>query len=818
MFNREPIRTLLGSVAFSCTPAAVVSQAPPAPAVSVTQRVAAQPSRSLDWVTASGVLHVRVLQPGVARVLLTRAADTRVPQSFAVTADRQTTSAPYQVEEHEGIVVVRTAELSVRIVKQPLSVALLDPQGTVLSEQSAPVLWSDPGWSAAWRLHADEQVYGLGDKVRGFDRRGQAFELWNSDAYGWKPDADPLYKALPFVVFLNHGQAHGLFVDTPARARVDVGKTADNVFRFTAEAGGSLDYYLFAGPDPKQVVSAYTALTGRMPLPPRWALGYHQSRYSYMTERDARAVATRLRADKIPSDVLWLDIDYQQGNAPFTVDKKAFPNFTGMISDLAKTGMRTVVITDPHPKSYQGTPLPSGYAPYDSGAAGDHFIHDVHGGFYQDKVWPGLSVFPEFTLARTRLWWGGLYADFVKQGVGGFWNDMNEPALFNEEKTLPVFIRHRLDDGSTLDHTYVHNAYGELNARATYDGLRRLRPELRPFVLTRAAYAGSQRYAATWTGDNSANREHLALSIGQLANLGVSGYAFSGADVGGFVGCPDPELLAEWTELGALTPFFRNHSAKDACRREPWLHGPANEARIRAAIERRYRLLPYLYTVFEESARTGIPILRPLWLEYPNDPVTQRNASSFLLGADLLVAPKLASGHVGYDVQLPRAPWYDTVSEQLLPDGGSVHVPASNDSVRLFARAGAIIARQAVVQHTGQTPKGPLELEVWPASTCSGSLYLDDGETFGFETGAYRRLEFTGQADAAGISLWARSSGSFATWWQETQLTIHAVPAAPRSVTDSEGEPLDHEYDAERKILKVHVRSASAVWSVQLKY
>jgi alpha-glucosidase len=800
------------------TPALVACRAKQPPSAVLANIADGPRSGPLDLLTASGVLHVQVLAPGVVRVLLTRSATTKVPESFAVTAAGQAASAPYRLEEHDNVIVVRTAELGVRVTKQPLGVTLLDPRGAVLSEQATPIAWSEPGFSATWRLHAGEQVYGLGDKVRGFDRRGQAFELWNRDAYGWKPDADPLYKSIPFVVFLNHGRAHGLFVDTPARAQVDVGKSVSDVFRFSAEAGDSLDYYLFAGPDPKQVITAYTGLTGRMPLPPRWALGYHQSRYSYMTEQDARAVAMRLRADAIPSDVMWLDIDYQQGNAPFTVNAKAFPNFEGMISDFAKAGMRTVVITDPHPKSYQGTPLPSGYAPYDSGAAGDHFIHDVHGGFYQDKVWPGLSVFPEFTLTRTRLWWGGLYAEFVNQGVAGFWNDMNEPALFNDEKTLPVFVRHRFDDGSTLDHTFVHNAYGELNARATYEGLRRLRPGLRPFVLTRAAYAGTQRYAATWTGDNSAIREHLVLSIGQLANLGVSGYAFSGADVGGFVGCPDVDLLAEWTELGALTPFFRNHSANDACRREPWLHGAANEARIRTAIERRYRLLPYLYTLFEESSRTGLPVLRPLWLEYPSDPASERNASSFLLGADLLVAPKLAPGNVGYDVHLPRAAWYDTVSEALLPEGGTVHVPASAYSVRLFARAGAIIARQPLVQHTGQTPNGPLELEVWPGSKCAGNLYLDDGETFAFEAGVYRRVEFACQTDSTGIAISARSSGSFAPWWQETRITIHAVPRAPRSVIDGSGAALDHEYDTERHVLTLHLRSPSTAWSAELKY
>ncbi len=763
-------------------------------------------------------LRLSVLSPDVVRVLISRAGATKLPASFAVETSAQAASAPYTLVESAGSLLVRTARLSVRITKRPLTATLLDTQGQLLSQQAAPVTWGDSGFSASFSLAPQAQIYGLGDKVKGFDRRGQSFELWNTDAYGWKPDADPLYKAIPFLFFLDAGRAHGLFFDSPARAVLDVGQDKSDELRYTTEAGQAFDFYWFVGPEPKDVLRSYTALTGRTPLPPRWALGYHQSRYSYLTEQEARGVAERLRAERIPSDALWLDIDYQKGNAPFTVDTQAFPNFAGMVADFTKLGLHTVVITDPHPKSYQGSKLPSGYAPYDSGAAGDHFLHDPHGGFFEDKVWPGLSVFPEFTLSRTRRWWGDLYTDFVAQGVAGFWNDMNEPASFSDTKTLPPFVQHRLDDGSTLEHTFVHNAYGGLNARATYEGLRRLRPNVRPFVLTRAAYAGTQRYAATWTGDNSATREHLALSIGQLANLGVSGYAFSGVDAGGFVGCPDADLLSEWLEVAAFQPFFRNHSAKDACRREPWVHGPATLARIRSAIERRYRLLPYLYTVFEEASRTGLPVLRPLWLEYPSDAASQRNAESFLLGADLLVAPKLVEGNVGYAVRLPARGWYDTVTEALLPSGGPVQIPASADSVRLFVRAGAIIPEQPVVQFADQPASGPLTLDTWPGAPCSGALYLDDGQTFAFQSGALRRITYECKADAGSITVSSRSSGSFPIWWQETSLIVHAVARAPRTVTSAAGGALDFIYDGARHTVTVRVPGASAEWSARIAY
>ena len=804
-----------------CTACGTSSNSPALAATAATRAAAPEPRlgdlRGPLLINA-GDIHVRlnVLAADTVRLRIYRGQERNISASFAVNPAEQSASAPYTLEQGSGLVTIRTAALGVRVSEVPFQVALLDADGQVLSEQAAPVSWQAEGLTSTWRLAPDAQIYGLGDKAKGFDRRGQRFEFWNTDAYGWKPDADPLYKAIPFFLFLNHGQAHGMFFDTPARAEVDLGQADSQVLSYAAAAGDSLDVYLLAGPDPKRVVSAFSTLTGRTPLPPLWALGYQQSRYSYLTEQEARSVATRLRADAIPSDALWLDIDYQLGNAPFTVDPEAYPNLRGMVADLRRVGLRTVLITDPHVKSYQSKGTLSGYAPYDSGAGGDHFLHDARGGFLEAQVWPGASVFPEFTLARTRRWWGELYRDFVAQGVAGFWNDMNEPAAFNDSKTLPVSALHRLDDGTTLSHLFVHNAYGSLNAQATYDGLRRLRPNERPFVLTRAAYAGTQRFAATWTGDNSATREHMALGIAQLANLGVSGYAFAGADVGGFVGCPDEALLVEWTELGALQPFFRNHSGKDTCRREPWVHGATSEARIRTAIERRYRLLPYLYSVFEESSRTGLPVLRPLWLEYPADASSQRNANSYLLGADLLVAPKLVAGNGGYLVQLPHAAWYDTVTEALLETGGAVQIAASADSVRLFARAGAIIAQQPLVQSTDQVPNGPLELDVWPGERCSGSLYLDDGHSLAYASGAFRRISYTCRSHRAGIDLSAQSSGAYATWWSGTKLVVHGVARPPSAVLDAQGAALGYEYDAKRRRATIVIPGGSADWSVRV--
>ena len=781
------------------------------PSVDAEVLKSAATSDGFELETTAGTLQITTPRADTFRLHLARKKGAPGLPSFAVEPDALHGGITPKVEESDTLVMLRTEQAILRIDKHPLRLRLMNAKGEVVADEAVRVTWNELGVRLDFGLKDGERVFGLGDKVQGFDRRGHAFELWNTDAFGWKVDADPLYKSLPFWLFLKDGQAHAVFVDQPARASVDVGKQKADLLSYQARVAQAFDVYLFASAEPKRVLEAYTALTGRTPLPPLWALGHHQSRYGYLSEEEVRGVVGRLQKDKIPLDAVWLDIDYQAENAPFTVNTKAFPTFAKMVGDFKAAGVQTITITDLHVKSYQHLP-PAGYAPYDTGAAGDHFIR-AQTGFFEGRAWPGASVFPEFTRKKTRAWWGGLYRGLVEQGVAGFWNDMNEPAVFVKDKTFPEDLQHRLDDGTTVSHVLVHNAYGMLNARATYEGVRALRPDVRPFILTRAAYAGAQKYAASWTGDNTADRSHLAVTIPQLLNLGLSGYPFNGADVGGFVGCPDAELFAEWMELGALQPFFRNHSAKESCRREPWLFGAAIEARARKAVERRYRLLPYLYTLFEEASRTGVPVMRPLWLEYPNDAATYGVDNAYLLGPDLLVAPRLVADAARYRVILPAVDWYDTQTLALVP-GGARELPASSaDSVRLFARAGAIIPEAPLVQNTHQAPAGPLTLTVWPGPDCAGTLYLDDGESFGFQAGKSRRLQLTcekldSQA-APSIAVQSSSQGDYPPWWKTLRVVVHAVPRAPRSVVDEAGAKLVHDYDAAQQTLAVTLARAA---------
>ena len=365
-------------------------------------------------------------------------------------------------------------------------------------------------------MPTDERFYGLGDKTGSFNRRNQAYTLWNTD-HGIEESLDPIYKSIPFFLAISGGRSYGLFLDNTWRTWFDFGKRSRDTYSFGAE-GGPLNYYLIYGPTPKQVVEGYIFLTGTPPLPPLWALGFQQSRYSYTPESELRKVADRLRADKIPSDVLYLDIDYQFRNRPFTVDPVTFPGFPGLVSDLRKQHFNLVLITDLHIAHVAN----QGYMPYDTGHAGDHFVKKADGSEFVGVVWPGPAVFPDFTRAQTREWWGNLYKQFVEDGVAGFWNDMNEPAVFDGPGfTMPLDNVHRIEEPGfttrTATHAEIHNVLGMENERATYEGLLKLRPDERPFVLTRATYAGGQRFGFTWTGDNSSTYNQFRLGHADAA-------------------------------------------------------------------------------------------------------------------------------------------------------------------------------------------------------------------------------------------------------------------------------------------------------------
>ncbi len=752
------------------------------------------------------LMRVTALTDHVLRVRIGPEGALPEDASWAVPAAVRAQSAPVTRTAHG----FATSALSVAIGPD-LRLTVKDEAGHVIVADAAdPMQLDRDGFTLRKALPNAEHIYALGDKTGGtLDRRGQSFVDWNTDAYGFTSATDPIYKSIPFYIGLGGaGGAYGILLDNTWRAWFDFGHREAGVTTFGAP-GGPIDYYIIAGPSMAEVVRRYTDLTGKAPLTPLWALGYQQSRYSYMSGDEVRAIAARLRKDRIPTDAIWLDIDFQDRNRPFTVNRKTFPDLAGLAADMKDTGINLVTITDLHIAHAPG----EGYAPYDSGMAGDRFVHNPDGSVFVGKVWPGPSVFPDFTDKDARAWWGGLYKGFVEDGIAGFWNDMNEPSVFETPTmTMPLDTVHHIDSddfaGRDASHAEIHNVYGMENTRATYEGLRALRPDERAFVMTRASYAGGQRYAATWTGDNSATWDQLELSVHQIINLGLSGFSYAGADVGGFTGGPSPNLLTRWYEIAAFTPIFRNHSAKNTPRVEPWLDGPEHLAIRRRFVEERYRLMPYLYALADRNARTGDPLMRPVFYDYPallGAPCDQ--SMVFTLGRSLLIAPppKPASPQP-YDVCLPAGGWYDLwTGMKVTPtpgEVGTIREAPRLDRLPVFVRAGTILPSQPLVQSTAETPDGPLRLDVYPGADCAGTLYLDDGHSMAFEKGAYLRQAIRCSSSASGalrIDIDPRE-GRYAPWWRSLAVTIHGW--AGSTTVRLGGEAIAADYDPSAKALR----------------
>jgi len=772
-----------------------------------------RPLRSgIEIRSGEAIMQITALRNDVLRVRVGPTGHLPEDASWAVLSEAKSASVPVSADDDATTVGFRTKLLRVSVGRTSMHLRITDLSGAIVQEDAAnrPIEFHGPAFRVYKTMPAEEHFFGLGDKPGPLDRRDHAYDLWNTDAYAFQESTDPIYKSIPFFLTSLAGMTTGVLFDNTWRTSFDFGKESPDAYSFGSQ-GGPLDYYVLFGPDAKHVLATYAWLTGPSPLPPLWSLGFQQSRFTYHPESEVRAIADRLRADKIPVDAIYLDIDFQDHHRPFTVDEIQFPHFAQMIEDLKKQNFHVVAITDPHIAH-----LPNAnYAPYDSGIAGNHFVKNPDGSVYIGKVWPGPSVFPDFTRKDTREWWGSLYTQFVHDGISGFWNDMNEPSVFNGPKgTMPGDVIHRIDEPGfqtrTATHLEIHNVYGMENSRATYDGLLKLEPDQRPFVLTRATYAGGQRYAVTWTGDNSSTWNHLRLTTPMLLNLGLSGFGMAGADVGGFIGSAGPELLTKWFELGAFQPIDRDHACDTSANQEIWVHGPEQEAIRRRYIEERYKLMPYLYTAAEELSRTGVPIVRPLFVEFPDatkdrHPIDLDSGNEFLFGNNLLVAPAVYPEKPdAYSVELPLVNWYNYWTGEKVDGGVWLDgVPALNDPgfigrkimikpqldvLPVFVREGSILPLQPLVQSTAETPQGPLTLRVYPGKDCKGTLYMDDGRSFAYKQGNYLRMEFTCSETPGGITVHiGPHQGSYVPWWKDVQVEIYgsAAPSREASIVGS---------------------------------
>jgi alpha-glucosidase len=747
-----------------CVPRALISAAAPAcgakPQLPSWATCSGSPTHcKLDVVGPTGLAHgieVDWLLKGAVRLRYrTDAAAQFVATPALVANPKLATLSMATGQTCEGVVTC-SGELMLHVDPQGRA-QVWDAAGTLLLEdppQGGLAVDNLGRLQLQRRAPAGERYYGLGGKTGALDRRGRVLTLWNTDAYkdsfgGYDPAGDPLYQSIPWLLMRRQGTAWGVLTDHPFRQSVDLAASDPQLWRVTGE-GPVIDQIAVAGPSPAQVLDNYTQLTGRPAMPPLWALGYHQSRWGWPDAAAFLAIAKQFRDLQLPCDALWFDIQKMHGFRSFTWDSNTFPDPKGLVGQLAAQGFRSVAIVDPGLKVDAGWPI------YASALSNALLLGQTGPGAppYIGEVWPGKAAFPDFSKPATRQWWAEQLVPLETQhGVAGLWIDMNEPSDFSpgQQGTVPnsLVTDH---NGQPATMAADHNLYAMYEAQATFDGLLAASPNQRPFVLTRAGYAGIQRYAGAWTGDAPSTQASLAGTLPMLLGMALSGQALVGSDVGGYSGNASPALFARWMAVGSISPFFRGHVQTSAKPQEPWQFGTEVLDLSRDLIGERYRLLPYWYSLFDHARRTGTPPLRPLWWHDGQDAALDDLGDQVLLGPWLMAAPLLDPEKTSRSVVFPPGRWFEARSGAVIDGPQTLQVSGPLAALPLYVRQGAILPRAQLRQFSGQAPISALEIEVWPGKAQTEfTLFEDAGD--GSASAARRRMLYSLAATATGMTL-----------------------------------------------------------------
>ena len=648
--------------------------------------------------------------------------------SYAVDPEFNPEYPNVKIVEENNCIVIITNELKCKIHKDNIKTTIFDLEDNVLLDDEQGYHWQEEKRFGGdivictKKIEGDENFYGLGDKTGSLNLKNTRHHLWGTDSYGYSNDTDTLYKNIPFFMVQGQNKGYGIFMDNTFRSFFDFGHEREDVKSFWAH-GGEMRYYFIYGPKHTDISQQYIQLTGSPNMPPKWALGYHQSKWSYYPDSVVKNVAHEFRKRKIPCDVIHIDIDYMDGFRCFTWDKNRFPNPNKMINELKQQGFKTVLIIDP------GIKTDKNYFVYQQGIKHGYFCTRADGALFKGSVWPGKCVFPDFTNPLVRDWWAKLVAELSKDGIDGIWNDMNEPAVF-EDKTFPLDIRHDYD-GHPCSHRKAHNVYGSLMTKSTYLGLQYALENKRVFTITRSAYAGIQKYSSVWTGDNVSSWEHLRMANIQCQRLSTSGVSFVGSDVGGFIGSSNGEMYTRWIQMGTFHPFFRTHSSGDHGDKEPWTFEEKYTKIIKKFIELRYRLMPYIYTSFWQYATTGIPMLRSLHLVAQDDPESFYREEEFMLGDSLLIAPISEAGKTTKKVYLPEGNWYNYWTNECIKGKQELTVDAPLEIIPLFIKEGCILPHQPLMQYVDEFEYEELTLHVYASEkSITTSIYDDAGDGY----------------------------------------------------------------------------------------
>ncbi|HAT4344224.1 TPA: DUF4968 domain-containing protein [Clostridium perfringens] len=638
------------------------------------------------------------------------------------------------VEEDSNFLVIKGKKVLTFVDKNTTEISFRDLEGNIINEDFQPSFKDEKGNVYISKVNDCLAYYGLGEKGGDLNKKGCYTENFNTDDPETDDDSMTYYKTIPFYVALKEEATYGIFFDNSFRSYFDMGmEMGDRIF-FGA-IGGQIQYYFIPGENIKEVVKNYTALTGRMEMPPLWSLGYQQCRFSYFSQEEVRELVKTFEEKDIPLDVVYLDIDYMDGFRVMTFKTPNFDDAAGLISDLKEKGIRTITIVDP------GVKVDEEYPVFKRGKEGNHFTKKLDGEIFIGAVWPGDSAFPDFSNNDCREWWKSELKNFISEhGMDGIWNDMNEPCVFNNDhKTMLETCLHNSDNG-VIEHKEFHNRYGFEMSRCSKEAQEELHPNERGFSMTRATYAGGQRYSSVWTGDNMSLWSQMRMSISMNANLGISGFSFVGNDVSGFGLDSSEELFIRWMEMGPFIPIFRNHSNMYTRRQEPWAFGPRAEKIAKKSIELRYELLPYIYDLYYISHKEGLPIFRPMIMEYEKDMNLLNIREQFMLGENMLVAPVLYEGERSKTVYLPKGSWFNYFTMEKLQGGKWYKLPCELDEILVFVKEGSIIPTyNKKFRNVKERPNNIL-LKVF-GENAKGFHYNDDGHTIEYLEGKYTYMD-----------------------------------------------------------------------------
>lgn len=716
----------------------------------------------IDGNTSSGSFKITIYKSGLIRVQASRFVEFDT-NPYSVTLEP--VPSDFQVIEKNDSLWIKTHLIQLRITLDHFILTFYDKNGKVLNEDdSLGISWIGTEVTSYKKIQKNEKFIGLGEKTGNLNRFGNAYTNWNTDYFGYGVGDDPLYMSIPFYLGIHDQGSYGIFFDNPHKSVFNFGASSNRFIYFNAE-DGDMDYYFFHEPTVAEIISSYTELTGRMKMPPKWSLGFQQCRYSYYPDKDVTTLANTFRDKDMPADVIYLDIHHMEQYKVFTFDSVKFPDAKSMITYLKERGFRVVVIMDP------GIKTEKGYLPYEEGVEKDLFVKYPDGKNYEAQVWPGWCAFPDFTKSETRSWWAEKMEFYTDAGVDGFWTDMNEPASWGQ--FTPNLIDFNFE-GELSSHRKARNIYGMQMARAAQEGQLLQKPEERPFVLTRSGFSGVQRYAAAWTGDNTASEEHMMAGIRLINSLGLSGVAFSGYDVGGFAGESSKSLFARWVSIGAFSPLFRAHSMINSNDAEPWAFGEEVEEVCRNYMKLRYRLIPTIYSSFYKAASTGLPLVSSLAISYPLDEKIYQSAyqNEYIFCDRFLVAPVESYKEIT-KIYLPKGNWYSLFSDTVYSGEQEIYMDTPINYLPVLVKEGSIFTMQSDISSTSQKNDGILRIHIYAGNQDSSyEHYEDDGISHSHEHGYFHKRKISYFSNEEKVEL-SEAGGSFISEYETITFYFH---------------------------------------------